>query len=334
MTSTKLNLVSANLLTAQQPPASNYLIKNYIDTNSLVMLYAEPAVGKSLIAIDWACCIASGKEWNGNQVQPNNVVMLAGEGHNGITKRFKGWEIKHQTMLPADSLFVSDGGIDLDTEAGLLATTEAINNLSKPVGLIIVDTLHRHFSGEENSASDMGKLVRNLDQLRQQFNCSVLLVHHSGHASNGRARGSSSLKAAVDTSYRLELKEKQRILCCDKSKDTEPAKDTAYQVELVYLTGWFDDENNPLSSVVLLPTNQPAASITKSFNTGAIKALEALKNKGGSCRLEEWRNEFDELYGGTADANRKAFERAKEKLLEQSLISIVDGTVTLIEEDK
>lgn len=71
--------------------------------------------------------------------------------------------------------------------------------------------------------------------------------------------------------------------------------------------------------------------ITKSFNAGAIKALEALKNKGGSCRLEEWRNEFDELYGGTGEANRKALERAKEKLLEQSLISIVNSTVTLIE---
>jgi hypothetical protein len=326
-----LTLTSAHLLTAQQPSTSNYLVKGYLEANSTILLYAEPAAGKSLIAIDWASSLASGKDWNGSKVQQSNVVILAGEGHNGITKRLKAWELKHQTTPPADSLFVSGGGVDLDTEAGLSATTEALDALAKPIGLIVVDTLHRHFNGDENSSSNMGALIRNLDQLRQQFNCSVLLVHHSGHGSTERPRGSSSLKAAVDTSYRLNVSNQVRTLTCDKSKDSEPVEPTVYALELVSLTGWIDEENKPLSSVVLSPTNQVATSSNKPFNKGAQKAMEALKNSGGSCTVDDWRKKFDELYGGTDEANRKAFDRAKDNLLEQNLISIVDSTVTLIE---
>src|SRR5439155_17182506 len=69
----------------------------------------------------------------------------------------------------------------------------------RPV-LIIIDTLARCLvGGDENSAKDMGIAIAALDRLRAELGCSVLVVHHTGHANEERERGSSALRAAVDT---------------------------------------------------------------------------------------------------------------------------------------
>jgi putative DNA primase/helicase len=67
--------------------------------------------------------------------------------------------------------------------------------------IIIIDTLARNFGGgNENSTEDMSQFVAHIDKhLRDRFNATVLLVHHTGHGSAERGRGSRALKAAVDT---------------------------------------------------------------------------------------------------------------------------------------
>lgn len=53
----------------------------------------------------------------------------------------------------------------------------------------------------------MTEFVAVMDDLKARFtSCSVLIVHHSGHAEKQRARGAMALKGALDCEYKVEKK--------------------------------------------------------------------------------------------------------------------------------
>src|SRR3546814_9150341 len=84
----------------------------------------------------------------------------------------------------ADELFFNSGGID--------------------PSLIVVDTVARALAGaDENSASDVGRLVDAFDWLKSQWGCAVLPIHHTGHSQEAktRGRGSSALYAGLDGEF-------------------------------------------------------------------------------------------------------------------------------------
>ena len=66
--------------------------------------------------------------------------------------------------------------------------------------MIVVDTLHRFLLGDENSAQDAKTMLDACAALMREFNCSVLLVHHTGVSEEAqhRARGSSAWRGALD----------------------------------------------------------------------------------------------------------------------------------------
>ncbi len=74
----------------------NWLIKGFLEMDSLSLMFGEPACGKSFSAIDLACCVATGKDWHGMPVkQPGPVFYIAGEGFNGLSRRFMAWQVSH-----------------------------------------------------------------------------------------------------------------------------------------------------------------------------------------------------------------------------------------------
>src|SRR5690606_6941306 len=46
---------------------------------------------QAVLAVDWACRVATGTPWQGNAVKRGAVFILAGEGRNGLRKRIEGW---------------------------------------------------------------------------------------------------------------------------------------------------------------------------------------------------------------------------------------------------
>ena len=59
-------------------------------------------------------------------------------------------------------------------------------------------------SGDENSQRDMNAFIAGLDQIKREFECSILIIHHTGYSNTERERGSSVLRAGVDTSMMLK----------------------------------------------------------------------------------------------------------------------------------
>ena len=197
-----------------------YLVGGFLEAGALGMIWGAPGTFKSFVAVDWGLCVASGTPWFGQPVTQGPVVYIAGEGQRGMGKRVRAW-LAQNPGADVSQFYVSSGAVNA-TDPRL---AEEIIAMSAEIGrpaLVIIDTLHRNFGGgDENSAQDIGKLLDVVDrQLGQQLGATVILVHHA-KKDGGVARGSSSIKGAIDFEFEV-TREGEQMACtitCRKMKD-------------------------------------------------------------------------------------------------------------------
>ena len=105
--------------------------------------------------------------------------------------------------------YTSSSSVDFSDPECVRQVTEIIQEMSSEHGspaLVIVDTLNRNFGGgDENSTADMTRFINGLDRLKHELGTAIMVVHHTGLGDTQRGRGSSALKAAVDSEFRLEV---------------------------------------------------------------------------------------------------------------------------------
>ncbi len=316
----------------EQPEPLRWLITGHLLPDSVNLLFGDPAAGKSLIAIDWAACIATGREWYGNSTARGPVIYIAGEGHFGIRRRLKAWALHHQAEaeLRESPLLVSRAGAPFTDPQAVRLVVEAVDALIEAQGkpaLLVIDTLHRNMQGDENSAQDIGDFIRGIDSIRLRYGCAVLVVHHSGHGDKGRSRGSSSIKGAVDTEIALEVNGEARTLTCTKMKDGPKFQPQGFDLVEITLP-WRDAEGNPETSVVLAHTgNAPKSGTKKPTPPGMVMALESFfeAGHGEPVHVEAWREPFYRQHtGDTADAKKKAFLRVRRELTDMGAMTARD----------
>lgn len=216
--------------------APEYLIADLIETETLGLLFGDPGCGKSFVAADLGLSIATGTPFHGRAVLQGAVFLIAGEGHNGLTRRFAAWAKHKGVSIKGAPLFMSNRPAQFLDAGSAASVAEAVHGLAAQHGnpaLIVIDTLARNYGpGDENSTSDMGAFVAAVDDLKAQFpGCAVVIVHHSGHGDKQRARGAMALKGAVDCEYRVEKSEGVIRLTNTKMKDAEPPKPLAFKLK-------------------------------------------------------------------------------------------------------
>ena len=226
-----------------------------MEMDSLNLLFSDPGGAKTFLAIDLACCGATGKDFHGRFVHQGPVVYIAGEGQNGLKRRFMAWGIRYGYDLDQAPVFLSlmpAGLCDQDQVGFVIEGIRAVADLAGAPVLIVLDTVARNFGpGDENSTKDMTGFIAGVDKIREKFRSCVLLVHHSGHADKSRGRGSMALKGALDTEYRLEKDEMGVIRVTNtKMKDHVPPEPMAFRLNTVELP-FADDRGRQAVSAIL-----------------------------------------------------------------------------------
>jgi hypothetical protein len=214
---------------ATKPRRADWLISTVMERGTLGLLFGDPGAGKSFLALSWSCAIATGLNWLGKPVQRGSVIYIAGEGFGGIGRRVKAWCVHHGASMDMVPLYVSEYGENFSDAEQMADFTDNLKRAPQPIGLIVVDTLARATPGlNEDRASEMGAFVNVCDNLRMEFGCAVLVLHHSPHSDKGRAKGSIALKGAVDFEFGLMRTSEEGVvrLTCTKMKDGEPPPDT------------------------------------------------------------------------------------------------------------
>ena len=253
-------LVPVDEFSAQPAPIS-WLVKRWLQSQALIMVHGPSGGGKTFVVLDWCLRMASGTvDWCGHKVKAGNVVYLAGEGHHGLRGRIAAW--KHHNKAGKLSMWLSKDGCDLNTPTGYLQVVEQVRLLQEKPELIVVDTLHRFLSGDENSAQDAKTMLDACGNLMTEFDCSVVLVHHTGVSDEvqHRARGSSAWRGALDIEISVVpgKKDEPMQLVQRKSKDAELAPTVYLQLETVTIPSWYDEDNQPVTSAVITESNAPA----------------------------------------------------------------------------
>jgi hypothetical protein len=225
------------------------------------MVHGPSGGGKTFVVLDWCLRMASGiEDWAGHKVRPGNVVYLAGEGHHGLRGRVAAW--KHHNQAGKLAMWLSKDGCDLNTPAGYLKVVEQVRMLPNKPNAIVVDTLHRFLSGDENSAQDAKTMLDACNALMMEFNCSVILVHHTGVSEEAqhRARGSSAWRGALDIEISIVpgKDDKPMEIVQRKSKDAEMAETVFVSLHQVTIPGWYDEDNQPVTSAVVVQAQAPA----------------------------------------------------------------------------
>ena len=239
---------------SSQPAPLKWLIRDWIQANALIMIHGPSGGGKTFITLDWILRIASTiTQWNNKNVKNGPVVYLAGEGHHGLKGRIAGW--KHHHNVQHLEMWISPEGVDLNTPEGYNKVAEAIRALGVRPSLIAVDTMHRHLLGDENSAQDAKTMLDACARLMKEFDCSVILVHHTGVSEEAqhRARGSSAWKGALDIEISVvpTVDNRPIEIVQRKSKDSELAATVYAKLIGVQIPGWFDEDGQPVTTAVV-----------------------------------------------------------------------------------
>jgi len=267
-------LVSADEFSSQPAPME-WLIKGWMPKKSLAMIHGPPAAGKSFFSLDWVLTLSSGLgSWNGHKTATEGAhVYLAGEGHHGLKARIAAWKQVHG--VDKTNLFVSLSGCDFNKPDGFAKVCESLMAIGQPILSVTVDTVHRFYDGDENSAKDVREMIVACDQIKETFECAVILVHHTGVSedSQHRARGSSAWRGALDIEVSIvpgnDDTPMQAIM--RKAKDSEMAAPLAFRFEQTEIDGWFDEDGDPVTSVVLKRTEPPAKSAAKSEQDSSFR---------------------------------------------------------------
>jgi len=233
----------------------SYLIKGYLPANSLGMVYGQSGTFKSFHVLSWACSIALGREWNGVKVKQSPVLYIAGEGGLGVPRRIKAWCNKYNFGNSINDFWKIEHPVFFGeaTQVEQLIRTIKYKQQSKGVkfGLIVIDTLARCFSGDENRSDDMNRFVAACDRIKAETGATVLVVHHSGKNTDKGARGSSVMRAACDFEYnisRANISKPALILECTKAKDESESTTQMFELDEKHL--FVDGDGDNISSLV------------------------------------------------------------------------------------
>jgi len=311
------------------PLEIDWLIEGVIPTNSVGMIYGASGTGKSHIILSMAAMIANGQPWFDKETKQGSVLVMAGEGLSGLSRRLRAIEKEHNLDIDKGRLHISNRAIGLDTADGYKIVEQAISQLETPPQIIIIDTLSRHLmESGENSNDDMARFINRLEEIRLKYECTIILVHHTGKSAGQGARGASALKANVDFSFEVSGQDKKCAFSCDKMKDADDAIPVKhFEIKTIEL-GVVDSKGKQVTGACVVATTAPAVS-SKPKQTKEDTALSCFNPDG-----KEWQKAYVEVCTDNVaeDTKRRQYRDARSKLVASGIIQEnEDGTYSRIE---
>lgn len=280
-------------------PRLKPLVDGWLMRDTLARVNGPSGHGKSFVMLDIAGCVATGIDWHGHATTQADVAYLVAEGAAGVEQRVRAWEAAHGREMTGVHFLPMP--VQITDAAEWDALTELCRQLG--VGLIVGDTQARLTVGvEENSATDMGLVVDALERMRGATGACVALVHHAG-VGGDRARGSSAVKAALQTELFVSRDGVQVTVRTDKQKDH------AEQGDLV-LTMRAQDGTGSVALVreISITTGEP-------YDDGAAGRLIELCRESYAAGMGGTKGEIRAAYVQRWKISKSQFDRVWNKII-------------------
>lgn len=267
-------------------PMVSWLVRGLLPERSMALLAGDTMMGKSFVAIDIAMRLVHDLPFFGRKAKPTSVLYLCGEGQEGLAARFRAWRQQHRLEEASAAnryCLISNRIPELNAESAKQLRrilTRIRRRKGHAPGLVVVDTLSQALDGDENDAGVTAPVLRALARLRDEFGCTILVVHHIVKRDqrmefdrNGKqrwfpvtlnaVRGSGAITRNIDTVLGVQtLKDAREVfeLVVLKQKDGSLGGAIRFQRRIVN-TGLVDEDSEPETSCVLETTaNFPVGS--------------------------------------------------------------------------
>lgn len=197
----------------------SWLIPGLIPEGETIMLYGPTQSYKSFVALDIALSVASGAPtFAGSPERCGPVFYAALEGRTGVMKKRAPAWLKARGLAPDFPFYVGPGPVFNDADSCMAWVKDTKERLAgRRAGMIFFDTTAKLMAGmDENSAKDMGEIIRWFDHLAIEFDCPIVAVHHTGRLKGGEAvhsRGSSAADGGFGS-----------IITCSANRDSKMVK--------------------------------------------------------------------------------------------------------------
>lgn len=335
--------------------AADDFIEGLLIKSAMSVVYGPSNCGKTFWTSDLAMHVATGRKWQGRDIEAGGVIYCALEGGHGIRNRVAAWR-KHYGLegfeVPFAIIPVTLNLLDPNADA--LRVVEAIEAAKRefgfPVVWTIMDTLSRAMAGgNENSPEDMGALVTNGTMIQQTTGSHLTWIHHSGKDQAQGARGHSLLRAATDTEIEINRanKDSPSVAKVTKQRELEIEGEWTFGLQAIELGK--NRRGKPVTSCIVTEATAEAET-TRNLPNGARAALAALHEaliKAGQrpvsrdipdwarvAPLEVWRREFyARSHLESQDARKKAFQRAVKDLRDANHVGVMHDQAWITQRD-
>jgi len=217
--------------------------------------------------------------------------------------------------------------------------------------VVVIDTLNRSMNGSESSDEDMAAYIKAADAVREAFGCAVVIVHHCG-VDGSRPRGHTSLTGAADAQIAVsrDVATNDVVATLEWLKDGAEGDVITGRLELIELG--LDEDGEPTTSCVVVQaetekrvqttrTKKKEQKSLRVFRDAFTDAIDTagqtihVRGDGPAVRainVKDVRARFNERWATgesdpakRADAQRKAFDRALDRLPDGQFATWVEG---------
>jgi hypothetical protein len=185
-------------LMAMEFPPNHWLVENLIPLQAITVIHGAPMSLKTWIVLELAIQAAQGNKLFNHfeTVKTGSLLIDMESGEWLLQDRFK--TLQANSDLPIHYLTMESSEFTIAYARGLAKWCN-----KHDIKLVIIDSLTRIHSGDENTSKDSNKIFGILRQLTKR-GLTVVLIHHNrkggkNKEDDGEAmRGSSDIQASID----------------------------------------------------------------------------------------------------------------------------------------
>lgn len=212
-----------------------WIVDEWLPVGCVTSLYGGAGFGKSLVSLQVADAVGTGRPFFGLQTRQGTVMVIACE-ENFDQLHARQIDVLASMGVPLDYTgnvwlkprYGHDNMMAFTGPDGRLQFTPFFHQVHEAArkmrpALLVIDNIAQVFGGNENSRPEVTQFVNALNRIAVELNCAVLLLGHPGKATDSEYSGSTAWDAAVRSRWTLTRPKTDKVdeiddLAADPSK--------------------------------------------------------------------------------------------------------------------
>lgn len=165
-------------------PTRNWIIEGLLKEKDALLWVGQEKSGKTLISMQaFLCCLTTGHPFIDKHAipKPKKVTYILLEGDISESQDRVKRLAKTLDINPDNFIFMYYPHLQLQTRNGPYGLNHLLQEIKKYEchEVVVIDPLYRAFSGSMSKDEVAREVVTNLDIMKDELNCAVVVIHHT-----------------------------------------------------------------------------------------------------------------------------------------------------------